>query len=785
MKSHPVIALPALLALSLSIASAAAQDSADGDPRINEKVLVERVVWPVFLEPKRCRSIPPASIVVTEDGVNCPVLAIEQEQPARIHAILIDNSGSMASYLPNLELAAVDYVRKCPESEPVIVTSFANNVVLEAGLSTDRKGQIAGLEELRPGHETALLDAIYYMLRYLEPRPERKVAIVFTDTMDNTSLGRHSAGHLLTLARSIPNLTVFVIHMQYGKSGLPSSENLLARLVEATGGNYSRPELGATFVRIFSTIRKRLDSEVFISYAPPRFGDGPRDDPERGYRLREVDLSVRPGVGCRVVSAGSPLRLSGRPPSRANGLRRVDLSAGETLPPSARGAAPGRSAGWRIREKLRFPVPESWPAEEVGESHIYVVDPPTRLLGRALDIAEEKGARYDPALLDERGRFLPLTKLPPAFSAREFAVDLPPLDSVRRRIRTPVDILFRLMEDASPSARADAPTGGRHPLFVHGQTWLELRPYLAEAIYRARDDYRSWADAKLGEEHLAKVDHVLEQYCSETEVSEAEIPRLREFLLGQVPAPGPDSVHAYLAEWLGDVPAHDLAYEFQLEVARRMLRTGESRHYGSESDLEVVGPFWARMVSWMPPPSRVRVVTPLVPAYDARRDVVGFYRFSLPHFRGGGPPVDLIPERPFGLEILDMLLEDDDVAAALRGNVRVEELTVTALKPAPTEEGAVPLYPTRAAADRSYPPHAAFQTNILFQSAGRESFELTGLHVRAAPGSKDFALVCLRTDVMRRPHPDEPNLRTHVNGFISRWKLACLPDSFDGYLPVP
>ncbi len=267
----------AALVLTIATSPALAQSEPEAsETTVNEDVLVERVLWPVFLDPGRCDDVRPEEIVVTEDGVECKVTALDEAPPARVHALLIDNSGSMEPVLGRLERAAIEYVRNTPPDEPVIVTSFANNVVLEAGLSDDRERQIEAIEGLRIGHRTALLDAMYYMMRYIEHRPEPKVMIIFTDTIDNASFGRHDGGQLLSLARSVPDLSVFVVHFKVPIRQSPDASELLDRLTVETGGTYSRAK-GGSLRKAFRAIRERLDNQAFISYTPPAFGQGPRD----------------------------------------------------------------------------------------------------------------------------------------------------------------------------------------------------------------------------------------------------------------------------------------------------------------------------------------------------------------------------------------------------------------------------------------------------------------------------------------------------------------------------
>jgi hypothetical protein len=760
----------------------------DEERSIHQEVLVERVVWPIFLQPKSCRSIKQDQLVVTEDGESCRITAIEREPPPRVHAILIDNSGSMVPYLERLERAAVDYINSCPTDEPVIITSFANNVVLEAGLSTDRKGQIAAMGDLEPGNRTALLDALYYMLRYLEPRPERQVVILFTDTYDNVSLGRHSAEPLLELARGMPRLSLFVIHLTGWTSQHASSGLLLRQLAAETGGRYYEITSNDYFGKVFRSIRHRLNSEIFLTYSPPPFGLGALDGIEDAeYRLRVVQVGARPGSACRVISAGPQLRLAGRRADTSQALQSKPRAPGETLPEEVLHAGCPRDSGdWQLVERLVFPSPPTWPEQERGESAFYVVDPPTRLFGRALDILTERGTCYDPCVLEVENRYWPRKQGEPRFANRGFSVELPPIEQVTRAIRSPADLLFYLMEShACAAPHDDSSVSARPPLFVHGQTWLELRRHLASAIYRSRDDYRDWANARLERDRREKIDALLTAYGRQDELAPEETARLRSALLEDAPRPGADEAHGILAEWLSDVPAAAWVRQFQTRFANRILRAEAGDREEELSQLTELQSFWPTLLSWFPLTADIRVITPLVPAYDEGRDVIGFYRIVLPRFRGAGPPFDPIPERPFGAEILDLLLGDAELATDLH-----QAATVTR-----TDCGPVRL--PRHASVRSSPaepqpglsighaPHEAYETTLSFSAGPRNRFSVTGIHARTSPTGDDFELLCLRVREEKAPRKTDPDLVDRIAERIDEWNLSCGRKKSSAVQPPP
>jgi len=333
-------------------------------------------------------------------------------------------------------------------------------------------------------------------------------------------------------------------------------------------------------------------------------------------------------------------------------------------------------------------------------------------------------------------------------------VALPPLWYIKEQIRSPADVLLYLMDSGAFTIPPnDSESSVRHPLLIHGQTWLEIRRYLAEAMYRAREDYRLWADTKLDAEHRANVEQMLAEYRRENTVSEAQADQLRQTLLDHVARPGPESTHALLAEWLGDVPALTLALDLQTRVANRML--GRETAYGHQGELPAAAfrAAWAHLQAWFPPPTHVRTLAPLVPAYDSQRDIFGFYRVVLPRFRAFALPADPVPEHPFGIEIIDWLLHDPELAVDLRAQAEVSGMSSVPVELAASLANGSNDAPSSFRGQR---PYGAFETRVGFAIGGGDtSFSVTALHIRASSAGNDFDLSCLRvagetTEITRR-----------------------------------
>jgi hypothetical protein len=414
------------------------------------------------------------------------------------------------------------------------------------------------------------------------------------------------------------------------------------------------------------------------------------------------------------------------------------------------------------------------PREDSAAPLLLRVEPPTRLFGRTWDILTEKGSSYDPRLLREQGRYRLLPDEPSSFEFRDIAVELPDVDHVKREIRLPGDVLLHMFDSGACSGpEDDGSPSSRHPLLVHGQTWLELRRHLAEAIYLSRDDYRSWARARLTHDRMAQVDEALAIYRKHHRVSTEEADRLRRALFDQIGTPDAGEVHGVLAEWLADVPAGEATLQLQTRLANRMLRRNVDHEKDRPAWLDGIQGFWSDLTDWLPPPTGIRVATPLIPAYDERRDVFGFYRIVLPRLSGVGPPHNPVPERPFGLEILDRLLEEPRLARALERDAEVLETRFAPYDIA-LVKGRYGLYHAPPAApDGSRAPHASFETTVRFAFGQRARFSVTGVHSRIPTGDADFVLVCLYVKKQQEVKHHETHVAALMKSYFQSRGLAC------------
>ncbi len=640
---------------------------------LEEEARVRRIRWPVRFVPQTpggCDDLGPAEIEVREDGVPIRPEAVERTRLDTLHVVLIDASLSMRDRLGRAVRAAGDYVRELPAQDQVMLASFSDNLVLHAPPTRDRERLGRALERVEVRMGTAFNDALYYTVRYLQARPERKVVVVLTDGCDSTSLRLHPIRLVIELAERTENLTVYPIGVDLPASCDPLAvrvgpadgpTQMLDRLAHRSGGRLFKLRDTAGLSLVFDDIRRRMEREGFVTYRPLPFGEGPRDRADRqDERRRRVRVRSRAAGRCRVVSAGPAARIE----QAAGAL--ADAAA------AAYGKPPPRDSGSRVAFR------DWWAEDGAPPAAGHLELDPREIRGRATDILGERAQLYGPISYWIRGKFYAVPDGRPELGPRDFRLNVPPFEQLQRDLAVPEGVLLYLLERGlapfrPPADASDRRSASRRELtsdWLHGQTLLELREAFGRALY-GYPGYREFAGRRAGEDYRVEIERVLADSARLRELAPDEARALRAALTTQLPPVHPEHLQRYLAEWLGDVSAYDLVVGFEGWAANRLLDRRVPVEETSRM-LQVVDRRWGELGEWFPPPTQVRVIAPLVPAFDADRQVVGFHRILLPQVAPLGPPEDLVPEAPLGLGLVRRLLEI--AAPATFDGVRVQAI---------------------------------------------------------------------------------------------------------------
>ncbi|NIM01403.1 MAG: VWA domain-containing protein [Acidobacteria bacterium] len=661
----------AIGALLLAAATTAqAQTPAGALPsNLQEETTVRRIQWPVTIEPRvpgGCDDLLSEDIRVREDGVEVEVDGIETRPLPTIHAVVIDNSGSMDARLGAAKKAALAYLERLPAGEPAMLATFSDNLVLNTPLTTDREILLRAMKKIEPRAFTALNDAIHYTVSYLAQRPERKVLVLITDGCDSASLTRHSLDDVVRMAGETPNLTVFPIGIDLparcdgplatpGYIGGPVQP--LQKLATNSGGHLYRTKETAALGMVFDEIFERLQKEGHVAYRPLAHGRGKKDVAGEDRRRRVKIESLR-SKRCKITSSGP--------------LTRMEYASGaavRTVQPLVAGAE-----GTILYRDWWGPKSDDDPVGRlVLDDHA--------MHGHGADLDRERGALYSATAFHLGERYISETDRKVRIQRRSFTVDVPPFDWVRSSMKDPESVLLYLLQgDAVPFLPWPDPEGRRQRArrvfgenWVHGQTMLEIREAVGRGLF-TYPGYREFAYRRTQEAYREEMDQVLEHSKAIRSLSAPEREKLAQAIQAQQPEPSGGQLQQYLAEWLGDIPAYELVVGFEGWAANAVLDTDVAEPTAVFL-LDLIDTKWERLGTWFPPPTQVRIVAPLVPAYDESRDQIGFFRILLPEVAVVGPPPNLVPERPLGLTFLRHLTEVTGGRDAWPRGVRMQDLS--------------------------------------------------------------------------------------------------------------
>jgi len=144
-----------------------------------------------------------------------------EASPATV-GILVDTSGSMTPKLPQARAAIEQFVKTLDPQDDVFLFAFSTNPFLLQPLTTDHQAVIQRLPLLHAYGQTALFDATKAGISMAQQsHNQRKVLLVITDGMDNTSSS--TADEVVKAAKSSG---VLVYSIGIGDPNTPAQQNM-------------------------------------------------------------------------------------------------------------------------------------------------------------------------------------------------------------------------------------------------------------------------------------------------------------------------------------------------------------------------------------------------------------------------------------------------------------------------------------------------------------------------------------------------------------------------------
>jgi VWFA-related protein len=164
------------------------------------------------------------------------------------------------------------------------------------------KEHSAMINQMRPQRSTHLYDALVESFEMLEPVPNRKALLVFSDGADQGS--RASMPGVLEAAR-LSDASVYAVGLVgwSADDGMHTNQEVLEQIAGFTGGRAIFPRNDKEMEKAFDRIRTELHHQYRMGYVPEGGEEGPRRWREIQVELtRRKDLIVR----CRLGYYSNP-----------------------------------------------------------------------------------------------------------------------------------------------------------------------------------------------------------------------------------------------------------------------------------------------------------------------------------------------------------------------------------------------------------------------------------------------------------------------------------------------
>ena len=204
---------------------------------------------------------------IYEDGVEQLITHFSNtDQPFSV-VLLMDTSGSTASFLGQMKGAAKSFVEQLRPADTVQPVYFHGEIKpLTTRSINDPNLLSAAIDQMSSGPlnmGTRLYDAVDFALSVLRPVSGRKAVILFTD-------GENTWGKATTKStlHDAEESDVVIYTLQYGD---PPAQQYLQQLAEKTGGRYFMAADANTIRRSFAEVAEELRRQYVLGYHPNEF----------------------------------------------------------------------------------------------------------------------------------------------------------------------------------------------------------------------------------------------------------------------------------------------------------------------------------------------------------------------------------------------------------------------------------------------------------------------------------------------------------------------------------
>ncbi len=209
---------------------------------------------------------------VLEDKVEQKLSVFKQEDVPVSFGIVVDNSGSMRDKRPEVNAAALTFVKTSNPQDEGFVVNFNDDYYLdtEHDFTSDLDEMKTALERIDARGSTALYDAVIGSVDHLKKGArDKKVVLIVTDGEDNAS--RHSLENAVEQAQR-NDAVIYAVglfsddDMKHNRRAMKKARGALTELASATGGLAFFPEDASDTEAICTQIAHDIRNQYTLAY---------------------------------------------------------------------------------------------------------------------------------------------------------------------------------------------------------------------------------------------------------------------------------------------------------------------------------------------------------------------------------------------------------------------------------------------------------------------------------------------------------------------------------------
>ena len=234
---------------------------------------------------------------VLEDKVEQKLSVFKQEDVPVSFGLVIDNSGSMRDKRPQVNAAALTFVKTSNSQDEGFVVNFNDDYYLdtEHDFTSDLEEMKTALERIDARGSTAMYDAVIGSVDHLKKGSrDKKVILIVTDGEDNAS--RHSLENTVEQAQR-NDAVIYAVGLfsdddiKHNHREMKKARGALSQLASATGGLAFFPEDAKDTEAICTQIAHDIRNQYTLAYYST---NAARDG---SFRTVQVDVTPPHGTG--------------------------------------------------------------------------------------------------------------------------------------------------------------------------------------------------------------------------------------------------------------------------------------------------------------------------------------------------------------------------------------------------------------------------------------------------------------------------------------------------------